>query len=233
MSNLDTSFSTTQASEIIESVSSPGVVQDNIRDANVKVPTQAELSTVESKLATARSKKDAGDAAFKVGDIKSALRSYHETLLYLHGIDKNALQSLGMAGPSSPSSVSAVDQAAGAKDVTTEADIILEKVYANMSACHIKQENWKRAVDTADKALSKNAANSKALFRKAKALGELGFFEKAETALNEIKKVAPNEAPMVDAELARQKSMDRERQKAHDQKMRGWLSREKKQAASE
>ena len=29
--------------------------------------------------------------------------------------------------------------------------MILEKVYANMSACHIKQENWKRAVDTADK----------------------------------------------------------------------------------
>lgn len=56
---------------------------------------------------------------------------------------------------------------------------------------------------------------------------------------------------MADAELARQRAMDRERQKAHDQKMRGeiffcsyfsllrlvttigWLSREKKQAASE
>lgn len=60
-----------------------------------------------------------------------------------------------------------------------------------------------------------------------------------------------SEAPMADAELARQRAMDRERQKAHDQKMRGeiffcsyfsllrlvttigWLSREKKQAASE
>ncbi|KAG1744141.1 uncharacterized protein EDB91DRAFT_1124701 [Suillus paluster] len=228
MSDPVRSISTT---ETIESVSSPGVVQDSLRDANVKIPTRAELSTVESKVATARSKKDTGDAAFKAGDVKSALRSYHETLLYLHGIDKNALKSLGMAAPSS--STSAVDQAAGAKDVLTEADLMLEKVYANMSACHIKQENWKRAVDTADKALSKNPANSKALFRKAKALGELGFFEKAETALNEIKKVAPNEAPMADAELARQKSMDRERQKAHDQKMRGWLSREKKLTASE
>jgi len=28
---------------------------------------------------------------------------------------------------------------------------MLEKVYANMSACHIKQGNWKRAVETADK----------------------------------------------------------------------------------
>jgi hypothetical protein len=41
-------------------------------------------------------------------------------------------------------------------------------------------------------ALSKNPANSKALFRKAKALGELGHFEKAEVVLNEIKKVAPH-----------------------------------------
>lgn len=52
------------------------------------------------------------------------------------------------------------------------------------------------------------------------------------------------EAPLVDAELARQRIADRERQKAHDQKLRGmfcvstpfcltlclsgWLSREKK-----
>lgn len=71
MSNPDTSISTAQASEIIESLSSPGVVQDSLRDANVKVPTQAELSTVESKLVTARLKKDTGDAAFKVGDVKS------------------------------------------------------------------------------------------------------------------------------------------------------------------
>ena len=28
---------------------------------------------------------------------------------------------------------------------------MMEKIYANMSACHIKQENWKRAVETADK----------------------------------------------------------------------------------
>jgi hypothetical protein len=30
-------------------------------------------------------------------------------------------------------------------------DEIIEKIYANMSACHIKNQNWKRAVETADK----------------------------------------------------------------------------------
>lgn len=130
-----------------------------------------------------------------------------------------------MALPTSPPP-SAVDQAASAKDEKTEVrgcpleacsprtnirqvDFMLEKIYANMSACHLKQENWKRAIDTAEKvssvrpekpdltigvikAIAKNPANSKALFRKGKALGELGYFEKAEVALTEAKKVAPN-----------------------------------------
>lgn len=28
---------------------------------------------------------------------------------------------------------------------------MLEKIYSNMAACHIKKGNWKRAVETADK----------------------------------------------------------------------------------
>ncbi|KAG8213315.1 hypothetical protein J3R82DRAFT_11795 [Butyriboletus roseoflavus] len=196
-------------------------------DANAVALTPEEKTQVASKMQIAHEKKDVADTAFKNGDLKNALRSYHEALMYLHGLDKNALKSLGMGVPSLPPP-SAVDQAASAKDEKTEVDVMLEKIYANMSACHLKQENWKRAVDTADKAIAKNPANSKALFRKGKALGELGYFEKAEVVLLEAKKIAPNEAPLVDAELARQRAADRERQKAHDQKLRGWLSREKK-----
>lgn len=36
-------------------------------------------------------------------------------------------------------------------------------------------------------ALNKNENNFKAMFRKGKALGELGFFEKAEKVLEELK----------------------------------------------
>ncbi|KAH0833025.1 hypothetical protein J3R83DRAFT_12013 [Lanmaoa asiatica] len=71
----------------------------------------------------------------------------------------------------SPLPSSAVDQAASAKDEKTEVsghviepcsmwtniqqvDLVLEKIYANMSACHLKQENWKRAIDTADKVIT-------------------------------------------------------------------------------
>lgn len=34
---------------------------------------------------------------------------------------------------------------------TVQADELVEKIYSNMSACHIKQGNWKRALETADK----------------------------------------------------------------------------------
>ena len=67
----------------------------------------------------------------------------------------------------------------------------MEKIYANMSACHLKNENWKRCVETADAALAKNGDNFKALFRKGKSLGELGYFEKAETLFGDLLKRNP------------------------------------------
>ena len=41
-------------------------------------------------------------------------------------------------------------------------------------------------------ALAKNENNFKAMFRKGKALGELGFFEKAEKVLEELKTKNPS-----------------------------------------
>ncbi|EGN98899.1 hypothetical protein SERLA73DRAFT_181622 [Serpula lacrymans var. lacrymans S7.3] len=188
-------------------------------------------SMTQIKMDTAKEKKEIADQAFKAGELKQALRSYHEALMYLVGIDKTALQGLGMSSPTGGSG-EAVDAAASAKQDRTEIDEIIEKIYANMAACHLKQGNWKRVLETTDKALAKNENNHKAMFRKGKALGELGFFEKAEKILEELKKKNPSDAAMVDAELTRLRSADKERQKAHDQKLRGFLSREKKPTAS-
>ncbi|KZT73026.1 TPR-like protein [Daedalea quercina L-15889] len=172
------------------------------------------------KLEIAKEKKDAGDQAFKTGDLKSALRSYHESLLYLKGIDKNALSPIAAA------TASPIDGTAPQKQ-KTEADEIMEKIYSNMSACHLKQGNWKRAIETADKALATNEANYKALFRKAKALGETGYFEKAEKILEDLLKKNEADAPAINAELARLRAMDKEREKAHNQKFKGFLNKEK------
>ena len=77
-------------------------------------------------------------------------------------LDRNALQSIGVV--SKPASA---DEATGKAKERTEVrarslpssflscfiqvDEILEKIYANMSACHLKNQNYKRAVETADK----------------------------------------------------------------------------------
>ena len=100
-------------------------------------------------------------------------------------------------------------------DRVLQVDEIIEKIYANMSACHLKNQNWKRAQETADKvglrissflffflknspdgawsqALAKNENNYKAMFRKGKALGEQGFFEKALKILEDLKTKNPS-----------------------------------------
>ncbi|KAF9565412.1 TPR-like protein [Agrocybe pediades] len=178
-------------------------------------------SSTAHKLATARQKKDSGDQAFKLGNTKDALRAYHEALLYLHGLDKNALKSVGMA-PSPPSADGSQ------KKEKTEVDKILEKIYANMSACHLKNNSWQRAVETADKALAKNEDNYKAMFRKGKALGEQGFFEKAVKVLETLKTKNPTDAPLVDQEVSRLRAIDNERERQHKKKMKGFLNKAEK-----
>jgi FK506-binding protein 8 len=119
-----------------------------------------------------------------------------------------------------------------------------------MSACHIKRENWKRAQETAEKALARNPKNYKATFRRGKALGEQGYFERAEKILEEIIKESPAgkarviaillaccgvvsdpqlcdpDAPAATAELKRLRVIDKEKEKVHNQKLRGMCVRE-------
>ena len=131
-----------------------------------------------------------------------------------------------------------------------------------MSACHIKLGNWRRALETADKviwdpgllhpliikkwlfecqALGKNENNYKAIFRKGKALGELGYFEKAEKLLEGLAVRDVNglsdqvklcfryydltlfclDAPKINQELSRLRAIDNEREKQNKDKMRG------------
>ncbi|GLB40369.1 putative bone development [Lyophyllum shimeji] len=179
------------------------------------------------KLSTAKQKKETADQAFKEGNLKGALLSYHEALMFLLGLDKNALQSIGVGSATPVNDKDGKD----AKE-KTEVDEIIEKIYANMSACHMKNENWKRAVETADKALAKNEANFKAMFRKGKALGEMGFFDKAVKILEEVKEKNPTDAPAVDAELSRLRAIDNERERANKQKLKGFLNRAEKKTAA-
>ncbi|KAF8526324.1 TPR-like protein [Hysterangium stoloniferum] len=171
----------------------------------------------QAKIEIGKQKKDAGDQAFKAGETKDALRNYHEALLYLNGIEKSAMQAIV---PNAPI-------ADGEEKMKTEIDLMVEKIYANQSACHIKNGNWRRALEAADKALSKNENNHKAAFRKGKAQAELGYIERAQKTLGDLLKKGPEDASIVTAEIARIKAADAERSKKLDKKLRGFLSRDK------
>ncbi|KAH0585216.1 hypothetical protein H2248_008465 [Termitomyces sp. 'cryptogamus'] len=186
-------------------------------------------SAIAIKLETAKQKKETGDQAFKNGDVKAALLSYHEALMYLLGLDKNALQSIGVG----PSATPQKDKDGKEIKEKTEVDDIIEKIYANMSACHMKNGNWQRVLDTAQKALDKNENNYKVQLRKAKALGEQGYIEKAVKILEDIKGKNPSDAAIYDAELSRLRVIDNERDKASKAKLKGFLNREKKSDKTE
>jgi len=109
----------------------------------------------------------------------------------------------------------------------TEIEDLLSKVYGNQSACHMKNDNWKRAWECADKALQKNKKNYKAQFRKGKAQAELGYVEKAEVTLTDLLNKNPSDAVAINAELARIRAVDKEREKKHNQKFKGFLNRGK------
>ncbi|KAG8696371.1 hypothetical protein FRC09_008549 [Ceratobasidium sp. 395] len=163
-------------------------------------PTTNTTMDIGEKLQIGRDKKAAGDEAFRKGDFKAALRSYHEAGLYLNGLDKSLLPALAGAGPAE-----AEPPKPGAPQPKTEADELLEKIWlanitdatqTNMAACHLKGGNYKRVIELADKALKKNENNTKAKYRKAKALAAQGYTEKAILMIEELLKNDPDDEAM-------------------------------------
>jgi len=171
-------------------------------------------SDVESKLKIARDKKAVGDEHFRKGEIQPALRNYHESLLYLQGLDKSVLNAVKPDASASE----------GGKSVPTEADELIEKIYCNMAACHIKNSNWERALDSANKALKKNENNTKALFRKAKALAGSGYTEKAIVILEDLAVKSPDDAA-VKAELKSVKVVDKDREQKAMSSFKGMFNK--------
>ncbi|KAE9405116.1 TPR-like protein [Gymnopus androsaceus JB14] len=180
------------------------------------------MTSQEQNYDIAKKQKEAGDKAFREGDLKAALASYHGALMYAQGLDKNAFRSMGMGAPAS----------GGQEQEKTEVDEFLEKIYNNMSACHMKVGNWKRTQETAEKVLKKNDKNYKALYRKAKALAEQGYLERAYKVFEELKTKNPDEATLYEQELARYKAIDAQREKANNAKLKGFLNKAEKKAAT-
>lgn len=145
-----------------------------------------------AKLHTGLEHKSAGNAAFTRGDIKSALCSYHHAVLYLSGLESRSI--LGLVGENSgregkPEDLSSDEEddagPAQSAQVGVQSEKELSLVYSNMAACYLKQKNYKRAVEAAEKSLKCDSSNVKAKYRKAQAMRLAGDVYAAQKFLGE------------------------------------------------
>ncbi|KLO08926.1 TPR-like protein [Schizopora paradoxa] len=157
--------------------------------------------------------KSSADQAFKEGKYKNALSSYHFALTYLKGLNRN-----------SPATANTTE---GQEKPKNEVEVEIAKIYSNQSACHFKLANWKRVVECADDAIRLDKDNTKAKFRKAIANAEMGYTENAISQLETLLKEDPASSPSINTELAKIRVKDKERQKAADKKLKGFLSKDK------
>ncbi|OAQ30328.1 TPR-like protein [Linnemannia elongata AG-77] len=137
------------------------------------------MSGIQEKMTTALASKDQGNEAFKNGDIKKALTHYHLAVLGLSGLD-NQMSGMPMMSAMQPQTGMATD------DQKNVIKTNLAVVYSNMGACHLKNGNYKRAIEVCDTALKHDPTNVKAKFRRAQAKLAEGNLAGAEADLNAL-----------------------------------------------
>ncbi|KAG0324267.1 Tetratricopeptide repeat protein 9A, partial [Podila humilis] len=146
------------------------------------------MSTVEEKIKAALVHKDSGNEAFKLGDLQKALTQYHLAVLGLSGL-VNKMGGMGMlpglaaAGNAGGSNNNAPGGGSATDDQTNLIKTNLGVVYSNMAACHLKKQNYKRAIEVCNDALKHDPENIKAKFRRAQAKLQDGNLAGAEADL--------------------------------------------------
>lgn len=166
---------------------------DTMASTSSSTATGSSSNSRDEKIRTGLSHKSDGNAAFVRGDIPSALRSYHLSLLYLSGLENRSI--LGLMGENSgdhgqpedlSSDESDSEPTTAAGNSAAETESALSAVHSNMAACYLKQSNYKRAIESAEKALKSDSKNVKAKYRKAQAMRLSGELWKAQEYLEEI-----------------------------------------------
>ncbi|KAN0061716.1 hypothetical protein ACQY0O_005708 [Thecaphora frezii] len=170
--------------------------------ASTSAATSASPLSLQQKVKVGLDAQAQGNSCFTSGDIRGALRHYHTAVLYLSGLDQMGLGSMlgQIGGGGDDGDVSPVRENDAPE--TLHHKVHLSKVYSNMAACHIKLDNYPRAIDAADKADKADPFNAKASFRKAQALRLGGSLHQAIDVLQKAAERYPREKAAFAGELA-------------------------------
>ncbi|RIA92420.1 hypothetical protein C1645_765253 [Glomus cerebriforme] len=184
---------------------------------------QSNNANNEEKLASGKLEKDQGNEYFKKGEIKNALRHYHLALFHLNGLQNNKTFA-----------VFRKEQEEEPKNDPLQEDITktMSVIYSNLAACHIKEQNWDKAISYANKALKHDPENTKALFRRAQAYINEGNTTRAREDLEKLTVKNPDDAA-VKREWYNLKMKDKEQDEKQRRELKGMFNRKKKQDEKE
>ncbi|KAH6572829.1 hypothetical protein BASA50_001866 [Batrachochytrium salamandrivorans] len=136
-----------------------------------------------NNFATGKTHRDTGNQFFKDGLVKEALKEYNTALLFLNGLDNSAMAAFVAQGSISPLT----------PEEKGEITNTVKACHANMAACYLKQENYKKAIDFCDKVLKVDTDNAKAMYRKGLALFKMNDLEPALASLMAAARLSPND----------------------------------------
>ncbi|KAK3261219.1 hypothetical protein CYMTET_29864 [Cymbomonas tetramitiformis] len=167
----------------------------------------AAMSDVDSKLKIAQERKEAGNEAFRNGDAKTALRCYHEILLYVSGLDKSSSGS-PVAMPTQNAQVLNPEQKEKIAALTLSHHL-------NLAAVYVKLGKFDKGEKSCTGALKLDEGNVKARFRRGKCRSELGDLDGAQEDLMRVAEQDPE-----DKNVKRELAVLKQRFKKHEAKER-------------
>jgi len=155
--------------------------------------------------------KDAGNAAFKEGDFKAALKNYSR--IFMH-IGMNPCMNMSqMMQPQQQQSKNPNLPKASAKDpLQQKTDELRLTAFNNMAAVYAKLNKWDDCKDKCTRVLKHDESNTKALFRRGMAHRKLNLYELSRADLIKAKNILNNKS---DAAIERElKLLDKDEKSA-------------------
>ncbi|UZJ57246.1 hypothetical protein CBS101457_006566 [Exobasidium rhododendri] len=134
-------------------------------------------SAVENIHKAVRCKED-GNRSFAEGDLRTAMKNWHEGILYVAGINSFASMYGARSTPAQ----------------NEKAQELTNAFRSNLAACYIKQEQWEKAIYATSKVLEVDPRNLKARYRRSLSYLRLKDTQKAASDLDHALEQAPNDA---------------------------------------